>query len=64
MWKDFDKNIVVIFQTAILRFVGFYVRRSARVLGLHYSYILKQLSYQISTLQLSNVLTKQPNKLC
>jgi hypothetical protein len=29
MWKDSIRNIVVIFQTTILRFVGFYVRRSA-----------------------------------
>jgi hypothetical protein len=29
MWKDSIRNIVVIFQTTILRIVGFYVRRSA-----------------------------------
>ena len=29
MWKDSIRNIVVIFQTTILKFVGFYVRRSA-----------------------------------
>ena len=29
MWKDSIRNIVVIFQTKILRNVGFYVRRSA-----------------------------------
>ena len=29
MWKDSIRNIVVIFQTNILRIVGFYVRRSA-----------------------------------
>ena len=29
MWKDSDRNIVVIFQTNILRIVGFYVRHSA-----------------------------------
>ena len=31
MWKDSIRNIVVIFQTDILRTVGFYVRRSAIV---------------------------------
>ena len=31
MWKDSIKNIVVIFQTTILRIVGFYVRHSAHV---------------------------------
>ena len=31
MWKDSIRNIVVIFQTTILRIVGFYVRRSAIV---------------------------------
>ena len=30
MWKDSIRNIVVIFQTTILRIVGFYVRRSAK----------------------------------
>ena len=30
MWKDSDRNIVVIFQTNILRIVGFYVRHSAK----------------------------------
>ena len=29
MWRDSIRNIVVIFQTKILRIVGFYVRRSA-----------------------------------
>ena len=29
MWKDSIRNIVAIFQTTILRFVGFYVRRLA-----------------------------------
>ena len=29
MWKDSIRNIVVIFQTTILRFVGFYVRHLA-----------------------------------
>ena len=28
MWKDSNRNIVVIFQPNILRIVGFYVRRS------------------------------------
>ena len=32
MWKDSIRNIVVIFQTNILRTVGFYVRHSANVL--------------------------------
>ena len=31
MWKDSIRNIAVIFQTTILRFVGFYVRHSAKV---------------------------------
>ena len=31
MWKDSIRNIVVIFQTTILRIVGFYVRRSANI---------------------------------
>ena len=31
MWKDSVRNIVVIFQTNILRIVGFYVRHSAPV---------------------------------
>ena len=31
MWEDSIRNIVVIFQTNILRIVGFYVRRSATV---------------------------------
>ena len=31
MWKDSNRNIVVIFQTNILRIVGFYVRHSAYV---------------------------------
>ena len=31
MWKDFIRNIVVIFQPNILRIVGFYVRHSAHV---------------------------------
>ena len=35
MFKDSIRNIVVIFQTTILRIVGFYVRRSAYVL--HYA---------------------------
>ena len=29
MWKDSIRNIVIIFQTTILRIVGFYIRRSA-----------------------------------
>ena len=29
MWKDSNRNIVVIFQPTILRSVGFYVRHSA-----------------------------------
>ena len=29
MWKDSNRNIVVIFQPNILRIVGFYVRHSA-----------------------------------
>ena len=29
IWKDSDRNIVVIFQSNILRIVGFYVRHSA-----------------------------------
>jgi hypothetical protein len=29
MWKDSIRNIVVIFQTTILRIIGLYVRRSA-----------------------------------
>ena len=29
MWKDSIRNIVVTFQTTILRIVGFYVRHSA-----------------------------------
>ena len=29
MWKDSNRNIVVIFKTNILRIVGFFVRRSA-----------------------------------
>jgi hypothetical protein len=29
MWKNSIRNIVVIFQTTILRIVGFYVRRSS-----------------------------------
>ena len=29
MWKDSIRNVVVIFQTTILRIVGFYVRHSA-----------------------------------
>ena len=29
MWKDYIRNIVVIFQTTILRIVGFYLRHSA-----------------------------------
>ena len=32
MWKDSIRNIVVIFQTTILRIVGFYVRHSAYML--------------------------------
>ena len=31
MWKDSNRNIVVIFQPNILRIVGFYVRHSANV---------------------------------
>ena len=31
MWKDSNRNIVVIFQPNILRIVGFYVRHSASV---------------------------------
>ena len=34
MWKDSIRNIVVIFQTKILRIVVFYVRRSANVFAL------------------------------
>jgi hypothetical protein len=34
MWKDVIRNIVVIFQTTILRIVGFYVRRLATGIGL------------------------------
>ena len=33
MWKDSIRNIVVTFQTTILRIVGFYVRHSANVLN-------------------------------
>ena len=33
MWKDSNRNIVVIFQPNILRIVGFYVRHSASVLN-------------------------------
>jgi hypothetical protein len=36
MWKDSIRNIVIIFQTTILRFVGFYVRRSANILKENY----------------------------
>ena len=32
MWKDSIKNIIVTFQTTILRIVGFYVRPSASIL--------------------------------
>lgn len=32
MWKDSNRNIVVIFQPNILRIVGFYVRHSAFVM--------------------------------
>ena len=32
MWKDSIRNNVVIFQTTILRIVGFYVRHSATIL--------------------------------
>ena len=35
MWKDSVRNIVVIFQTNILRIVGFYVRHSASVYTVH-----------------------------
>ena len=31
MWKDSNRNIVVIFQPNILRIVGFYVRHSAKI---------------------------------
>jgi hypothetical protein len=31
MWTASIRNVVVIFQTTILRFFGFYVRRSANV---------------------------------
>ena len=31
MWKDSIRNIVVIFQTTILRFVGFYVNRCSAI---------------------------------
>ena len=31
MWKDFIRNIVVIFQPNILRIIGFYVRHSASI---------------------------------
>ena len=34
MWKDSLQNIVVTFQTTILKIVGFYVRRLANVLQL------------------------------
>ena len=40
MWKDSIRNIVVIFQTTILRFVGFYVRRLANDHG--YNFITKK----------------------
>ena len=33
MWKDSIRNIVVIFQSNILRIVGFYVRHSASIFG-------------------------------
>ena len=32
MWKDSIRNIVVIFQSTILRIVEFYVRRSATII--------------------------------
>jgi hypothetical protein len=35
IWKDSVKNIVVIFQTNILRIVGFYVRHSASTFYIH-----------------------------
>ena len=38
MWKDSNRNIVVIFQTNILRILGFYVRHSAQVLGFQGQY--------------------------
>ena len=36
MWKDFIRNIVVIFQTTILRSVGLYVRHSANEKNSHF----------------------------
>ena len=38
MWKDSIRNIVVIFQTTILRIVGFYVRRSAILVNCRHPY--------------------------
>ena len=46
MWKESNRNIVVIFQPNILRIVGFYVRHSAymdRALGSEYLFCFKNL---------------------
>ena len=49
MRKDSIRNIVVIFQTTILRIVGFYVRRSAIVnLAMFIIYLLVMSRYRIN----------------
>ena len=40
MWKESNRNIVVIFQPNILRIVGFYVRHSANVLVYPYLFLV------------------------
>ena len=46
MWKDYIRNIVVIFQT-ILRIVGFYVRRAAMVCYCKHEPYFASISFEV-----------------
>ena len=50
MWKDSNRNIVVIFQPNILRIVGFYVRHSAKEIV---NLVYKSKSLEVAQLPLS-----------
>ena len=55
MWKESNRNIVVIFQPNILRIVGFYVRHSAieSLIGIHeflFGGVEAKLKFQIKSI--------------
>ena len=58
MWKDSNRNIVVIFQPNILRSVGFHVRHSASIFKLRIELIQKLKSSKLKhehTSRVSNI---------